>query len=132
MRVRDLERLLLANDLGEVEARIALEENARKTHPYVADLIRILAPHRFGLRRRLVMNQMRHLRGPAALNQPKKFEEAVQSAFQRHSKQSKTFQLGPEDDLFYWPRGKGGAGVVWAVHNERASAWLKARSLPDI
>jgi len=132
MRAKDAKRLLLSRDLAETEAQIAREEAARRTHPYVADLIRILAPHRHGLQRRIVLDQMRRLREPAPLNRPEKFEEAVQSAFQRHSSQSQTFKLGPEDDLFYWPGRKGGRGVLWAVHIARASAWLKERGLPDI
>ena len=42
------------------------------------------------------------------------------------------FRLGPDDDLFYWPRGKGSAGAIWAVHLDRASMWLEVRGLPDL
>ena len=130
MRRRHIDKLLVADDLDKAFAEIKRENDALKKHPWVADLIRVLSPHRCGLQRRLVMEHMRSLRGPTVLNSPKEFENTAQSAFQRHCSQSDTFTLGPEDDLFYWPKGKG-AGV-WAVHKERASAWLRARGVPDI
>jgi hypothetical protein len=132
MRTRDAIRIVLADDPIEMSTQVSREEDARRAHPYVADLVRILAPHKFGLLRRRVMDEMLRLRGPAELNHPKKFNQAVQSAFQRHSSQSPTFRLTPENDLFHWPKGKGGRNVVWAVHKERASAWLKNRDLTDI
>jgi hypothetical protein len=120
----------MSDDPDATWAEIKRKHAARKEHPYVADLIRILAPYPFGLRRQQVIHYMRCLRTPAELSVPRKFEAAVQSAFNRHCGESKTFTLGPEDDLFYWPRGKGEG--TWAVHKDRGSGWLKARGLPDI
>ena len=131
MRKYDIERWLLADDPSETLATIKLEEKARKDHQWVADLIRVLAPHKFGLQRQRVLAAMWALRGPnPRLNVPKKFESTVQSALNRHCAESVTFKLTPEDGIFHWPQGKGEG--VWAVHTDLASAWLKARSLPDI
>jgi|RhiMetdeSRZDD1v2_1073273.scaffolds.fasta_scaffold261305_1 hypothetical protein len=133
MRKKDLERILLASgeDVHATLADVEAEEEARKQHSWVADLIKVLAPHRHGLRRRIVIDAMWALRGPnPRLNVPRKFEQTVQSAFNRHCPQSDTYKLPPEDGIFHWPEGKGTG--VWAVHTDLASAWLKARDLPDI
>jgi hypothetical protein len=131
MRQADIKRFLLADNPTATLATIELEEQARKDHSWVADLIRVLAPQKFGMKRRMVIDAMWALRGPNPhLSVPKKFEQTVQSAFNRHCAQSLTFRLPPEDGIFHWPQGKG-AGV-WAVHSDLATNWLKVRGLSDI
>jgi hypothetical protein len=59
---------------------------------------------------------------------PKAFTETVQSTLNHHTSQSKVWDKNPENDLFYSPKGKGSG--TWAVHQDKAIAWLKTRSLP--
>lgn len=103
----------------------------RKENPWVLYLIKVLWPYQSGLRRTIVMDRVRQIRAPKGLNMPKAFENTVQSAFNHHSSQSAVFAgrgAGEADDLFYSPDGKGSG--KWAVHRERALAWLRDRELP--
>ena len=77
-----------------------------------------------------VHHQVWTLRKPKDLPMPKKFEQTVQSAFNHHSAQSSVFKSGPEDDLFYSPGGKGSG--YWAVHRDKAEAWLRRKALPSV
>jgi hypothetical protein len=55
----------------------------------------------------------------------------VQSVLNNHTSQSHVWAKNgsrPEDDLFFSPGGKGTG--EWALHKDRAAAWLKARGLP--
>lgn len=93
---------------------------------YVADLIRVLRPHSGGRRRWAVMQSIRGLRSKAGLDIPHKFEEAVESAFLQHCAGSDAFAKRSDADkapLFHWPLGK--TGGIWAVHPEKADAWLR-------
>ncbi len=87
------------------------------------DLLNILAAHPGGLRRWSVMRAIRIVRAsrPVSL----KFEDEVERVFRTFCAGSDDLKLkGAGDDaaLFYRPEGK--AGEVWAVHHDRATAWL--------
>jgi len=108
--------------IREVRQRIE-EQEWKRDNPYVVDLIEALAPHPEGLERLHVIRDVGRLRRKKNLPMPKRLEETVQSAFQGYSSQSAAFRGGA--DLFHWPRGKGTG--IWAVHLERAKAWLRKK-----
>lgn len=101
-------------------------------NPWVLDLIRVLWPYnRFGLRRVDVIDRIRQMRRPKGLL-PKKSESAIQSAFNRYSEDSLVFQKSgmlSDEAIFFSPKGKGSG--IWAVHRDRAEAWLRKKELPD-
>lgn len=114
--------------LEEVREQIKRRE-WKRANPYVADLIAVLRPYKDGLERQHVMSAIGKLRRNKGLPIPTKLEEVVQSAFQSHSCEYAAFQrrgASASDDLFY-PVGSKGSGV-WAVHIERATKWLAAKS----
>ena len=116
--------------LREVEEKLAAKKR-RREQPYVLDLIKVLWPcGPRGLRRDFAIRRVWELRQPSGLNIPKKFEQAVQSAFNRHNGQSLTFELPPEDDLFYPVGGKGSG--IWAVHLDKIEPWLRKKRLKAI
>ena len=102
----------------------------RRENPYVLYLIKVLWVRRNGLRRHLAIDLVRSLRQSRGLPMPKRFDETVQSAFQGHAGESDVFRGAPDDDLFYWPLGKGTG--IWAVRQDAADAWLKRKRLPDV
>ncbi len=113
--------------LRDVQARIAKKE-LRLEHPYVKDLIEVLKAYPRGLARQMVLHTLEKQRQRAGLPIPAKFEEAVQSSYNQHSVDSMVFKkrnAPPSDGLFYSPHGKGSG--IWAVHLDRAAAWLKGK-----
>jgi len=121
----ELDRLL-----REVEEELAAKKR-RREQPYVLDLIKVLWPYGArGLRGDFVIRRVWELRQPSGLNIPKKFEQAVQSAFNRHNGQSLTFELPPDDDLFYPVGGKGSG--IWSVHSHKVEWWLRKKRLRPI
>ncbi len=117
--------------LREVEQEMAAKKR-RRDNPYVLHLIKVLWGHGTrGLRRDLVIDRVFELRGASGVTMPiKKFGHAVQSAFNRHNGQSNTFNLPPEDDLFYPVGGKGSG--VWAVHLNKIEPWLRKKKLQPV
>lgn len=112
--------------MREVRATLELRKHKRD-NPYVVDLIAILLPHPAGLERQHVVAQIERMRRAKKLPIPKTLDAVVQSAFQGHASQYAAYRGSTDaDDLFHAPRGKG-AGI-WAVHRERAIAWLHART----
>lgn len=111
------------------EAMEALKrKKSRRDNPYVANLIEVLRSAPNGVSRRYVIDILEKQRMKKNLPIPRKFEEAVQSAFNHHTSQSEVFKkrnAPAGDDLFYSPNGKGTG--VWAVRIDRAAAWLKVR-----
>jgi hypothetical protein len=92
--------------------------------PFVLDeLVKVLSPHPGGLRRFSVMRAIRALRDRSQRPVSLKFEAEIERAF-RSSCANWAGGKVPDSSntLFYRPDGK--AGEVWAVHADRAKAWL--------
>lgn len=113
------------------QAYLAFEKakKLRQERPWVRDIIRVLwgAP-RDGVAMDQLVSNLWEMRKPSGLNMPRAFKKTVQSFLNQHTTQSSTWNGRAKNDLFYSPRGKGSG--TWAVRQERAAAWLKARRLP--
>jgi len=97
----------------------------RLKHPYVFDLIKVLAPHPHGLRRMIVLDRLIRNRKRAGLPIPRSFDSTVQSTLQYYCQDSDIFQnrnASPQDALFCWPKGKG-AGF-WGLMIDNARLWV--------
>ena len=113
--------------IAEVEAADA-KRQIRRENPYALHLIRVLWPHgERGWYRLDAIDAVWRRREPIGVNMPKKFENTVQSDYNRHTSSSSQFSGKPEDDLFY-PVGRKGSGR-WAVHRDRAERWLRQKKL---
>lgn len=103
----------------------------RKERPWVRDIIAVLYPRQNGIRMAELVDSLLDMR-KETLSTPKELKNTVQSCLNRHTAQSTVFikkGSGPEDDLFYSPKGKRSG--TWAVHREKALAWLQRKSLPS-
>ena len=111
----------------DVQARIAKKE-LRLEHPYVKDLIEVLKPYPRGLSRQMVLHTLEKNRLRAGLPIPEAFVQSVQSSYNQHCVDSLVFKkrnAPMSEALFYSPHGKGSG--TWAVHIDRAAAWLRSR-----
>jgi hypothetical protein len=98
----------------------------RLKHPYVFDLIKVLAPHR-KVKRSIALDAMWRTRKNAGLPIPPSFDNSVQAALQYYCAESQVFKkrgAQAAEALFRWPDGPG-AGV-WAVVRETAQPWIVA------
>jgi hypothetical protein len=95
----------------------------RRERPWTGDIIRVLWDVQPWIFMSQLMRRLWELRNPSGLLMPERFEKTIQSSVWRSN------GAKPEDDLFYSPKGKRSG--TWAVHREKAVAWLKARKLPD-
>lgn len=98
----------------------------RLKHPYVFDLIKVLAPYR-KLKRTIALDAMWRARKDAGLTIPRTFDSSVQAALQYYCEELNVFKRRggqPGEALFRWPDGPG-AGV-WAVVRETARPWVQA------
>jgi hypothetical protein len=119
----DIEELFRAVDEADALRKV------RKDRPWGRDIIKVLWEVRPWMSMDQLTRKLWTLRNPSGLPMPKAFKETVQSALNQHTSQSQVFARRgkPEDDLFYSPKGKGSG--TWAVHRDRAVAWLKSRGL---
>jgi len=102
-------------------------ERSRPDPAYVADLISVLMAQPGGLRRWSVMRAIRQHREKANRPVPHKFEDKVERAFRGFCAGDSLESGANENALFYRPKDK--AGEVWAVHPDRARAWLNSESM---
>jgi hypothetical protein len=90
----------------------------------LADLVAVLDANPRGLRRWSVMRAMRTRAEKAKREVTPKFEDDVERVFRRFC-EGDAVRAGlsnSAEELFFRP--KETAGEVWAVHSERAQAWL--------
>jgi hypothetical protein len=96
---------------------------APRAQPSILDeLIEVLLPFPGGLRRWSVMRGIRENRRRAGRDTSLKFEIEVERVFRGSCGNGGDAGRDPQTALFYRPEGK--AGDVWAVHAERAKAWI--------
>lgn len=113
--------------MREFQAKEAAKE-LRRQRPYLMDLIEVLQPYPRGLSRQMVLHNLEKRRQRNGLRIPPKFEEAVQSVYNRHCVDSLVFikrKARLSEGLFHSPGGKGSG--IWAVHSERAAAWFTTK-----
>ena len=99
----------------------------RSEHAYIVDLIKVLRQHPAGLRRWSVMRAMRRRWDESGRQTTQKFEDEVERAFRRMCVDDdliKNRECTDATALFFRPEER--AGEVWAVHLDRAAAWLEA------
>ncbi|HML07295.1 MAG TPA: hypothetical protein VK430_04090 [Xanthobacteraceae bacterium] len=118
---------------GAEQEYLAFEKakKLRRERPWVRDIIRVLwGASRAGISMDQLVRSLWEMRKPSGLNMPSRFRKTVQSFLNQHTAQSTQWNGRPESNLFYSPQGKGSG--TWAVHQERAAAWLMARRLPAV
>jgi hypothetical protein len=127
--IRDLDLDQLFDWIEKNEAKKKWD----KEHTYVIDIIKILNGRKWGVRKVDLDGAVHEKRFTDGEPMPKKFPETIQSVLNNYTSQSLVFQKagkGTEDDLFYSPKGKGSG--TWALHTDRANAWLKRKIGKDL
>jgi hypothetical protein len=118
---------LFGKEAEEAYAAYQKVKKLRQGRPWVRDIIRVLWNYRSGTSMQRLTDELWAMRKPLELPMPRAFKKTVQSFLNQHTSQSSQWNKKPEDDLFYSPKGKGSG--TWAVHQDRAAAWLKNRQL---
>jgi len=115
-----------------IEQLLKLADEQKKwdrcEHTYVIDIIKLLHGRKWGMRKQDLDDQLLEKRRADGEPIPKEFAKTVQSILNSYTSQSRIFegaQKGPEDDLFYSPKGKGSG--TWALRSDRAREWLKRK-----
>ena len=122
LKDQDLNRLIV----NWIKSQETLQ--AKRKHPYVLMLIQILGASPRGQQRSNIIRLMEEQRRQFGLPFVKKFEEAVQAAYNRHSEHSEVFAKKRSPDerpLFYSVGGKGTG--EWGLHVTEAAAWAKKK-----
>jgi hypothetical protein len=97
----------------------------RLKHPYVFDLIKVLARYP-KCPRGYVLDRLWSNRKDAGLPIPRTFNDSAQRALEYYCLDSDVFKkrkAPPNEALFSWPDGKG-AGV-WALIRDNAKPWVR-------
>ena len=99
--------------------------------PILEDLVKFLLRYPHGVSRQKVLSELESERKARGHVIPPKFEEAVQSVYNRNSSDSDDFhrQKKKQPDLtplFYSPDGKWSG--TWAVDREHGELWLEKRT----
>jgi hypothetical protein len=101
----------------------------RRERPWVRDIISVLWARSLVSMDQLT-RQLWAMRNPSGLPMPDQFQKTIQSVLNQHTSQSTQFSGKRDDDLFHSPEGKFSG--TWAVHRDRAAAWLAQRRLPPL
>src|SRR6516165_8697432 len=94
-----------------IEQLLKLADEQKKwdrEHTYVIDIIKLLHGRKWGMRKQDLDDQLLEKRRADGEPIPKEFAKTVQSILNSYTSQSRIFegaQKGPEDDLFYSPKG---------------------------
>src|SRR5262249_11275433 len=120
---------LSLDELLEQWEKTQAKQKWDKEHTFVIDIIKILHGRKFGIRKMDLDAELRQKRDADGEPRPKAFDKAVQSVLNQYTSQSAEFRKknrGPEDDLFYSPKGKFSG--TWALRSdERARDWIKKK-----
>jgi hypothetical protein len=120
----DLDLIITDEDLRMMQE--AWDAKFRRIqHPYVFDLIKLLAPYP-KLKRTIALDWLHRNRMDAGLSIPPSFDSTVQASLQYYCDDSDIFikrGAPPGEAIFSWPDGKG-AGQ-WALKKENARVWVR-------
>jgi hypothetical protein len=123
LKVGNLDIEITEDDLRAAQAAADVHWRQLR-HPYIFDLIKVLAP-RQKLKRTIALDWIYKSRTELGLPIPRTFNNTVQSSFQYYCSEASAFMKrnGPSSEaLFYFADGKGEG--VWAVNLENARAWV--------
>jgi hypothetical protein len=123
-------------DIDELLKLVERHEAKKKwdrEHTYVIDIIKLLHGRKWGVRKVDLDDQLLEKRTADSEPIPKEFAKTIQSVLNNYTSQSSVFRNAgkePQEDLFYSPKGKGSG--TWALHDERARAWLKRKIAAEL